>query len=76
LNRIKSSARLLAATGRGEMCSALPGNRETEKRGFLIELTIASVKENDMKPIAMDAMLIGARDMARVGHQPMRDNVG
>jgi len=55
------------------MCSALPGNRE---RGFCIELTIASVKENDMKPIAMDAMLIGARDMARVGHQPMRDNVG
>ena len=55
------------------MRPALP---ETEQRVNCKELTIASVKENDMKPIAIDAMLIGARDMARVGHQPMRDNVG
>ena len=53
-----------------------PAVPETEKRINCRKLTIASVKENEMKPITIDAMLTEGSAMAFVGHQVMRDNVG
>jgi hypothetical protein len=56
----------------GRLLSGSTG--KSRKDIFGAELTIASVKEKDIKPIAIDATLIGASAvMAFAGHQAMRN---
>ena len=67
IDKEKDLWRHFCSKSRAELISALPGNRGREF--FCQELTIASVKEKDIKPITMDARLIGSSAaMASVGH--------
>jgi len=53
--------------------SCLRQHRRLNIETFGRRLTIASVKANDMKPIAIDTTLTVARAMI-LGHQPMRSS--